>query len=323
MAAIDANGITIEYDVRGEGEPLLLVMGLSGQLIDWSDEFVDLLVGAGFQVIRFDNRDAGLSTEFDWIPPSRARSAAALLARRRPKAGYLIADMAADAAALLRGLDIGPAHVVGASMGGMIVQTLAIEHPECVRSLTSIMSNTGNNRHGMPKRRVLLKLSRLRPPTIETAEESSLSVYRLVAGPEADDELFRKQARASLERSFRPSGVLRQAAAIVASPDRTPGLQQLRVPTLVIHGLADPLVKPSGGIATARAIPGSRLLMFPEMGHDMPRSRWSEMVAAIRQNASRTGQSTVQSTVQSTATDQSGMKSNTFPARSLSMNAGS
>jgi pimeloyl-ACP methyl ester carboxylesterase len=174
------------------------------------------------------------------------------------------------------------------------------------------MSNTGNNRHGLPHRRVIIKLSRLAPPTIETAAESSLSVYRLVAGPAADDELFRKQARASVERSFRPAGVLRQTAAIVASPDRTAGLQRVRVPSLVIHGLADPLVRPSGGIATARAIPGSRLLMFPEMGHDMPRSRWSEMVAAIRQNASRADQPA-----------QSGMKSNTLPARSLSMNAGS
>ena len=319
MAAIDANGITIEYDVRGEGEPLLLVMGLSGQLIDWPDEFVDLLVASGFQVIRFDNRDAGLSTEFDWTPPSRARSAAALLARRRPKAGYLIADMAADAAALLRGLDISPAHIVGVSMGGMIAQTMAIEHPEYVKSLTSIMSNTGNNRHGLPRRKVLIKLSRLAAPTIENAEESSLSVYRLIAGPEADAELFRQQARASLERSFRPSGVLRQTAAIVASPDRTAGLQRVRVPSLVVHGLADPLVKPSGGIATARAIPGSRLLMFPEMGHDMPRSRWPEMVAAIRQNASRADQSAAQPT----SADHSGMKSNTFPERSLSMNAGS
>ena len=315
MASIEANGITIEYDVRGEGEPLLLVMGLGAQLIDWPADFVDLLVAEGFQVIRFDNRDAGLSTEFDWIPPSRARSAAALLARRRPKAGYLIADMADDAAALLAALGVGPAHVVGVSMGGMIVQTMAIEHPDSVRSLTSIMSNTGNNRHGLPHRRVLFKLSRLSPPTIEDAEESTLTMFRLVAGPAADEELFRQLARASLERSFRPMGVLRQTAAIVASPDRTPGLQQIGVPSLVIHGLSDPLVRPSGGIATARAIPGSRLLMFPEMGHDMPRMRWPEMVTAIVQNASRRDQSEMKA--------QSGMKSNTLPARSLSMNAGS
>ena len=315
MASIEANGITIEYDVRGEGEPLLLVMGLGAQLIDWPADFVDLLVAEGFQVIRFDNRDAGLSTEFDWIPPSRARSAAALLARRRPKAGYLIADMADDAAALLAALGVGPAHVVGVSMGGMIVQTMAIEHPDSVRSLTSIMSNTGNNRHGLPHRRVLFKLSRLSPPTIEDAEESTLTMFRLVAGPAADEELFRQLARASLERSFRPMGVLRQTAAIVASPDRTPGLQQIGVPSLVIHGLSDPLVRPSGGIATARAIPGSRLLMFPEMGHDMPQMQWPEMVTAIGQNASRPDQSEMQA--------QSGMKSNTLPARSLSMNAGS
>jgi pimeloyl-ACP methyl ester carboxylesterase len=315
MASIEANGITIEYDVRGEGEPLLLVMGLGAQLIDWPVDFVDLLLAEGFQVIRFDNRDAGLSTEFDWIPPSRARSAAALLARRRPKAGYLIADMAADAVALLGALGVGPAHVVGVSMGGMIAQTMAIEHPGSVRSLTSIMSNTGNNRHGLPHRKVLVKLSRLTTPTIEDAEESSLTVFRLVAGPTADEELFRQQARASLERSFRPMGVLRQTAALVASPDRTPGLQRIHVPSLVIHGLADPLVRPSGGIATARAIPSSRLLMFPEMGHDMPRMRWPEMVTAIRQNASRADLSAMEA--------QSGMKSNTFPARSLSMNTGS
>jgi pimeloyl-ACP methyl ester carboxylesterase len=250
-----------------------------------------------------------LSTEFEWIPPTRARSAAALLARRRPRAGYVIADFAADATGLLRALGTGAAHVVGVSMGGMIAQTIAIEYPELVRSLTSIMSNTGNNRHGLPHRRVLFKLSRLAPPTIETAEESSLSVYRLVAGPEADDKLFRERARASIERSFRPTGVLRQTAAIVASPDRTPALEKLRLPTLVVHGLSDPLVKPSGGIATARAIPGSRLLMVPEMGHDMPRARWPEMVTAITQNAARAAQS--------------GMKSNTFEARSRSMNAGS
>jgi pimeloyl-ACP methyl ester carboxylesterase len=315
MASIEANGITIEYDVQGEGEPLLLVMGLGAQLIHWPSDFVDLLLAEGFQVIRFDNRDIGLSTEFDWVPPSRSRSAAALLARRRPKAGYLIADMAADAAGLLGALGVGPAHVVGASMGGMIAQTMAIEHPGAVRSLTSIMSNTGNNRHGLPHRRVLIKLSRLGAPTIEDAEESSLTVFRLVAGPTADEELFRQLTRAGLERSFRPMGVLRQAAAIVASPDRTPGLRRIHVPSLVIHGLADPLVRPSGGIATARAIPGSRLLMFPEMGHDMPRMRWPEMVTAIRQNASRPDLSATEA--------QSGMKSNTFPARSLSMNAGS
>jgi pimeloyl-ACP methyl ester carboxylesterase len=287
MASVEANGITIEYDVRGAGEPLLLVMGLSGQLVDWPDEFVDMLVTEGFRVIRFDNRDAGLSTEFDWVPPSRVRSAAALIARRRPRAGYLVGDMAADAAALLHALDTGPAHVVGVSMGGMIAQTMAIDHAASVRSLTSIMSNTGDLRHGLPARRVLAKLSRLGEPTIATAEESSLAVFRLIAGPGADEELFRQQAKASIDRSFRPRGVMRQTAAIVASPDRTAGLRRVRVPTLVVHGLADPLVRPSGGIATARAVAGSRLLMFPEMGHDLPRHRGPEIVTAIRQNASR------------------------------------
>ncbi len=237
------------------------------------------------------------------------RAAAALVARPRPSAGYLISDMAADAAGLLEALDVGPAHVVGVSMGGMIGQAMAIENPGLVRSLTSIMSNTGDLLHGLPVRKVLLHVARLPQPTLETAEESSMAVWRLIAGPAADLDRLREMAGASIARSFRPEGVLRQAAAIVASPNRTPGLRHVDVPALVIHGLADPLVRPSGGIATARAIRGSRLLMFPEMGHDLPEARWPEVVAAIRQNASRA--------------PQSGTKSNTFAARSLSMNAGS
>jgi pimeloyl-ACP methyl ester carboxylesterase len=309
MASIEANGITIEYEVDGEGEPLLLVMGLTGQLIDWPAELVELLVAAGFQVIRFDNRDAGLSTEFDWVPPTRMRTAAALLARRRPPAGYHISDMAADAAGLLEVLGTGPAHVVGASMGGMIAQQMAIAHPHLVRSLTSVMSNTSDHIHGLPVRKVLLQLARLPQPTRETAEDAAMTVWQLIAGPAADVDRLREMVRASVARSFRPEGVLRQLAAIVGSPNRTAGLRRLDVPALVIHGLSDPLVRPSGGIATARAIPRSRLLMFPEMGHDLPEARWPEVVQAIRQNADRAGQS--------------GTKSNTLAARSLSMNAGS
>ena len=142
MASVEANGITIEYETTGEGEPLLLVMGLGGQLTDWSDGFIDRFVAAGFQVITFDNRDQGLSTEFDWEPPTQTRAVLATLVKRPPKAGYLITDMANDAVGLLDALSIKQAHVVGMSMGGMIAQTIAIEHPQRVRSLTSIMSNT-------------------------------------------------------------------------------------------------------------------------------------------------------------------------------------
>jgi pimeloyl-ACP methyl ester carboxylesterase len=287
MASIAANGITIEYDERGEGEPLLLVMGLGGQLTDWPEEFVDLLAVQGFHVIRFDNRDAGLSTEFDWEPPSIARAAAMMATRRRPRAGYLLRDMADDAAGLLDALHIPSAHVVGISMGGMIAQTMAIHHPDKVRSLTSIMSNTGDRRRGRVHPRLLAKMARLPRPTPQNALERASTVFRWVSGPGFDADAHRRLAAANIERSFRPLGTARQMTAIMASPDRTADLMRVTAPTLVIHGLLDPLVRPSGGHATANAIPGSRLVMYPDMGHDLPRTRWPEIVDAIARNARR------------------------------------
>lgn len=289
MASVTANGITIEYDVRGDSDatPILLVMGLGGQLTDWPIEFVDLLVGEGFRVIRLDNRDAGLSTFFDWQPPSTAKMAAMMVARRRPDAGYLLRDMANDAAALLEAIDVGAAHVVGVSMGGMIAQTMAIHHPERVRSLTSIMSTTGSRKHGQPERRLLAKVARLPPPTRDNAIDRAVHMFRLIGGSEFDETEFRSRAEANIQRSFRPDGTGRQLTAIMASPDRTSALSTVTAPTLVVHGLSDPLVRPSGGVATARAIPGSRLVMYPEMGHDLPPSRWAEIVGAISRNAQR------------------------------------
>lgn len=289
VACATANGITIEYDVRGpeSGEPLLLVMGLGAQLTDWPDEFVDLLVEEGFRVVRFDNRDAGLSAEFDWEPPSVAKVAALSLVRRRPAAGYLLGDMAADAAGLLDALGIESAHVAGASMGGMIAQSLAIEHAPRVRSLTSIMSTTGDRKAGRPDRRLMAKAARLPPPTRENAVDRAVAMFRLVGGSEFDEAEFRTRAEANVERSFRPEGAGRQLAAIMASPDRTRPLRRVAAPTLVMHGLQDRLVRPSGGVATAEAVPGSRLVMYPEMGHDLPRGRWPEMIAAITRNAQR------------------------------------
>lgn len=289
MASATANGITIEYDVCGPetGEPLLLVMGLGAQLTDWPDEFVDLLVEKGFRVIRLDNRDAGLSEGFDWEPPSTTKLALFTLVRRRPDAGYLIGDMAADAAGLLDVLGIDSAHVAGVSMGGMIAQTLAIEHGRRVRSLTSIMSSTGDPKAGRPDRRLMAKTARMPPPTRENAVDRAVAMFRLVGGSEFDENEFRARAEASVERSFRPEGVGRQLTAIVASPDRTEALGRISVPTLVLHGMEDRLVTPSGGVATAKAVSGSRLVMYPEMGHDLPRGRWLEMVDAINRNAQR------------------------------------
>lgn len=287
MAAIDANGITIEYEMSGEGEPLLLVQGLSGQLIDWPEEFVAGLVAAGFQVIRFDNRDIGLSTEFSWEPPSQVKTIAKSLARRPGQAGYLLTDMAADAAGLLDALDVEHAHVAGISMGGMIAQTLTIEHSRKVRSLTSIMSNTGDRKNGKIAGRLIAQLIRLPKPTRENALQRSMDIFEAISGPDFDAEEYRLLAESAIDRSYREAGVARQTAAIMASPDRTEGLRGVTAPTLVVHGLLDPLVKPSGGVATAQAVPGSRLVMYPDMGHDLPRARWAELISEIRRNADR------------------------------------
>jgi pimeloyl-ACP methyl ester carboxylesterase len=289
MAQATANGITIEYDVRGDesGEPLLLVMGLGGQLTDWNEDLVDLLVAEGFRVIRLDNRDSGLSTAFDWEPPSLAKTAVMMVTHIKPKAGYLLRDMADDAAGLLDALGIEAAHVVGASMGGMIAQHLAIDHPAKVKSLTSVMSTTGSRKHGKPERRLLAKAARLPEPSRENAVERAIEMFRLVAGNDFDESEFRSLAEANIERSYRPEGTGRQMTAIMASPDRTRALGRVKAPTLVVHGLDDPLVRPSGGIATAKAIPGSRLVMYPGMGHDLPRSRWPEVVTAISLLAER------------------------------------
>jgi pimeloyl-ACP methyl ester carboxylesterase len=287
MASVEANGITIEYEAAGDGEPLLLVMGLGGQLTDWSEGFVDRLVAAGFRVITFDNRDQGLSTEFDWEPPTQTRAVLTTLLKRPPKAGYLLADMADDAIGLLDALDIDSAHIVGMSMGGMIAQTMAIQDPKRVRSLTSIMSNPGDRKNGRIAPSIMPKLAKMSPPTRDTAAQRSVDMFTLFSGSHFDPSEHLRRAKISVERSFRPAGTARQTAAIMASPDRTPGLRQLDVPTLVIHGLMDKLVRPSGGTATAAAVPGSRLLVFPDMGHDLPEPRHPEIVEAIRRHADR------------------------------------
>ena len=287
MAQASSNGITLEYDSHGDGEPLLLVMGLGGQLTDWPDELVDGLVTAGFRVVVFDNRDIGLSTELEWEPPKTSRAVLGALARRPPAAGYTVRDMAADSAGLMDALDIDAAHVVGMSMGGMIAQQLTIDHPKRVRSLTSIMSNPGDRKSGRISLKVMAKMARMPEPTLENAAQRSVDSFALWSGPHFDPAAHRERSRSSVERSFRPVGVQRQATAIMASPDRTPGLGRVEVPTLVIHGMVDKLVKPSGGVATAKAVPGSRLVMFPDMGHDMPEPRLAEMVSEIRQNADR------------------------------------
>ncbi|MEM8922968.1 MAG: alpha/beta hydrolase [Actinomycetota bacterium] len=289
MASVESNGITIEYTEEGDGEPMLLIMGLSGQLIDWPEGFVSMLVDHGFRVIRHDNRDAGLSSATEGEPPTFAQNLRSLVLRRRSPAAYTVTDMADDAAGLLAAIGVDAAHVVGVSMGGMIAQSMAINHPDRVRSLTSIMSNTGDQKRGRISPRIMPKLlaaARSTPSRHEAAEVAT-DMYRLFAGSEWDRRDHLERAQAAIDRSFRPEGTAHQTAAIGASPDRTAALAEVTAPTLVIHGLLDTLVVPSGGMATAEAVPGSRLLMFAEMGHDLPESRWAEMAKAIADNARR------------------------------------
>jgi pimeloyl-ACP methyl ester carboxylesterase len=289
MTTATCNGISIEYESYGDGEPLLLEMGLGGQLVAWPMDWVNLLVEQGFRVIRYDNRDVGLSSKSVGKVPGYGRMAAALLSRRFAKASHLISDMANDAAALLDCLEIERAHVVGVSMGGMIAQSLVIQHPERVSSLTSIMSNTGDRRYGRIHPKLVTKARKVRSRTRDDYIDTQVRTFRMIAGEHFDEEEIRALAAESLARDYDPAGVVRQKQAIAASPDRTEALRSVTVPTLVIHGLRDRLVMPSGGIATAKAVPGSRLLMFPDMAHDLPRPRWGEIVEAIVQNAERGG----------------------------------
>jgi pimeloyl-ACP methyl ester carboxylesterase len=289
MTAARVNGITIEYDERGDpdGEPLLLVMGLGAQLIAWPLEFVELLTARGFRVIRFDNRDIGLSTKIDAPAPTTRQVILAQVSRRFAHAPYLLSAMADDAAALLDHLGIDRAHVVGASMGGMIVQTMAIEHPQKVASLTSIMSNTGDRKHGRIAFSLLRKLPRLLARSKKDPVAGGVEMGRLISGPTFDATEARQLLEVALARSDDPDGTARQSMAIAASPDRTVDLAMVTVPTLVIHGLVDPLVKPDGGMTTASAVPGARLLMYPDMGHDLPENRWVEITDEIALNTKR------------------------------------
>lgn len=278
-------GITLCWDDFGDASdpPLLLIMGLATQMIAWHEDFCNDLAGHGFHVIRFDNRDIGRSTHMGFPPPSTGQ----ILRRRTRPEQYTLSDMAGDAAGLLRELDLAPAHVVGVSMGGMIGQTLAAEHPEVVRSLTSIMSNTGNRWRGQPAPSVYRHL--LRPPPTDRSGfiRRAEQVFGVVGstGFESNAEHIREYASRSFDRGHRVDGGARQLGAIVASGDRTAQLAGIRVPTLVIHGTVDKLVRPSGGKATAKAIPGARLLMIDGMGHDLPRGAWPQLIDAIAEHA--------------------------------------
>jgi pimeloyl-ACP methyl ester carboxylesterase len=278
-------GVTVCYETFGDPDdtPILLVMGLATQMIAWHEDFCEELAGRGFYVVRFDNRDIGRSTHFDFRPPTAAQ----MLRRRVGPEQYSLSDMAEDAAALIRELGIAPAHVVGASMGGMIGQMLAAEHPEVVRSLTSIMSTTGSRWHGQPAFSVYRYLLRPPPRDRDGYIQRSAEVFGLVGstGFERDDQYVRERAGRAFDRGFDVRAGGRQLGAIVASGDRTKVLGRIKAPTLVIHGTVDKMVRPSGGKATAKAIPGARLMMIEGMGHDLPRGVWPQIIDAVSEHA--------------------------------------
>jgi pimeloyl-ACP methyl ester carboxylesterase len=279
--------IELCYETFGpaDGPALLLVMGLGSQMIVWQDEFCDALARHGYRVIRFDNRDVGRSTILRDAPiPTRLQ----LLRRDSRAVSYTLEDMAGDAVGLLDDLEIGSAHVVGASMGGMIAQLMAIHHGQRVRSLVSIMSSTGSRRVGQAHPRLLPRLSR-RPRLDREGYIAEFGRTCRAVGSKryqpAPDRLRTLAAR-TYDRGHHPAGTARQLAAILAARDRTPRLRQLRLPSTVVHGAADPLVLPSGGRATAQAIPDARLVMLDDMGHDMPRELWPQIIEPIVQVAS-------------------------------------
>jgi pimeloyl-ACP methyl ester carboxylesterase len=284
--------VRLEYEVLGDpGLPvMLLVCGWGSQLVDWELGFCSLLVDQGFRVVRFDNRDSGLSGPAPGTSWDRAAEG------EETGAPYTLSDMAADCVGLLDHLGVATAHVAGVSMGGMIAQTLAIEHPARVASLCSLLSTTGDPAVGQPDpdSEALAVLARLFNEVGEDRESvvaAEVEAARVTLGPafRFDEAAVRQRAERDYDRAFRPDGRARQAAAIARQPDRTQALSRLRVPTLVVHGDADPLVGLSGGQATAKAIPGAELLVIPGLGHSLPEEVWPQVTQAMAANARRAG----------------------------------
>jgi pimeloyl-ACP methyl ester carboxylesterase len=283
-----ANGIELCYQEMGDpdGQPLILVMGLATQMIAWDEEFCSLLADRGYRVVRFDNRDVGRSTKIReaGLPPK-----VDMMLGRKGSAAYLLRDMADDTVGLMDHLGFDTAHVVGASMGGMIAQTLAIQHQSRLRSMVSIMSTTGNRRAGQPSLKVYGVLLGNPPMSRDQVVSRAVKTFRVIGSPgfPFEEDRVRELAELSYDRGHSAAGVARQLHAITASGDRTRKLHNVQIPVAVIHGTRDPLVKPSGGKATARAIPGARLMMVDGMGHDLPRDLWPTFAEAIDTNSIR------------------------------------
>ncbi|MFT3853272.1 MAG: alpha/beta hydrolase [Ilumatobacteraceae bacterium] len=284
MATAQANDVTIEYDTFGSPDDpaLLLVMGFTAQMTAWRDDFCTMLADRGRYVIRHDNRDCGLSAKFDGVQVDMMAAMQAAQAKQPfADAPYTLSDMAADGIGLLDHLGIDRAHVLGASMGGMIVQTMAIEHPRRLRSMTSVMSTIGDLDYGKPDPGAMQVLLTPPPADREGVIEAATRAAVFSSKRYYDPELSKAYAATAYDRSFYPEGAPRQLAAIYASGDRTAQLRDVSVPTLVIHGRDDTLINPSGGIRTAELIPTASLLLLADMGHDLPQPLWPVIVDAV------------------------------------------
>lgn len=291
MAQAQANGIGLEWDERGDpaGPAMLLIMGLGAQMTRWSEAFMAPLAARGFRVIRFDNRDVGLSAKLhDGGVPDLAKIGMAMATGGKPDVPYHLDDMAADAVALLDSIGIDRAHIVGASMGGMIAQLVAANHPERVLTLTSIMSSTGNP--ALPRSTAAANavlMSRPAGTDIDSLVAHGVRSAKVVGSPgyPTDETVLAERARADLERMMYPQGFARQLAAIWANGDRRPKLKAITAPTLVIHGAADPLVPVEAGRDTAASIPGARLVEIAGMGHDLPEALIAQVTGLIADHA--------------------------------------
>lgn len=277
MTQLQANGLQIEYDTFGDAnaDPLLLIMGLGTQMTAWTPEFCNSLAEHGHYVIRFDNRDVGLSSKFDGVrAPSLMHYAMNRLFRSGLRPPYSLSDMASDAIGVLDALDVESAHIVGASMGGMIAQLVTSANPLRVKSLTSLMSSSGAPRLPRARADVMKHLFISRPASSSSDRriEYMVQAMKMISSPDypRSDEQWREQIIASMKRSFYPQGFPRQVSAIVADGSRVKRLKKISAPTLVIHGQADPLIPVECGIDTARHISGARLELIDGMGHDIP-----------------------------------------------------
>lgn len=291
MPKVRANGIELAYETFGYGEPLLLVMGIGGQMVLWDEAFCRALAARGFHVIRFDNRDAGQSTQLDHLPTHHPNDVLRKRLRGQPiETAYTLDDMADDAVGLLDALGLPWAHVVGMSLGGMVAQCMALRYPERVRSLSLIMSNTGELWVNVPSPRAYSALIGRAPQTREEQIARQVRLFRTIGASPHRTPTARvaEIAAQHFDRGIHPRGFARQYAALMASSGRLTALSRVRAPTVVIHGAEDPLVRPIGGRLLACAIPRARLALIRGMGHDLGPTVWPRVIEEITRNSKRT-----------------------------------